>query len=758
MKVSHTLAILVASTSLTTLAMPAVAQTKPATATADDSADIVVTANKREERLQSVPISVTVVDSAQLTRQNINEIGDLVRSSPSLNTAGPLNVLSIRGIGSVSFARSSEGSVGVVVDGVALANTSTNAPQLFDVARVEVLEGPQGTLFGRNSSAGILNVVTNAPDPSKVEVSGHLDVGTRNTLVGRGVVNLPVADNAALRLSGSYNREPDSQFNRFDNSYFRVIGKSGRARFKWDPTADITINLIGEYTKFTRRGGVPYTVYNSTPGSLLSSRLAACGVAVTQQNQQGCIDGGNDTSAESYGFSGQADMKIGGVTLSSISAYRAFIGRSNASDADNVPVNRLNLNASVGDYRNFSQEFRLTSPSGGFLEYVAGLYYFDGALNTTNTQLGSIAADLGTPFPLGQRIATKSSVTSVAAFGQATLHIAPALRIILGARYGNEHVVASTIGTVAPGAFGAFAGIGTKQGDVSDDYFSYRGGIQYDVTHNVMLYATYTKGYKGPSINDQSIGATIPTIVRPEIPHAGEIGVKSTLLNGRLAVDLAGFYTKVDDFQAQFFDPTIAQFIFGNAPSLTTKGVSIAIFGRPTPGLTLNLGAQYADAKYGDGYFVACAQLQTAANGCQTITNAGGATIGKADDAGGNRLVGSPEWKVTGSGEYQARLGGSLAAFVQGDVVYTSRINYNAAYDPLNTNAPAAIFGGRLGIRTSDGRYGVSVFGRNLFDVYRSTIRFATATAAQQLDPQSYSQFTGTDSRRVIGLSLDAKF
>lgn len=760
MKVSRMLAMLVASTALSAVSTSAFAEAAAPVIdqTVVGSTDIIVTANKREERLQSVPISVTVVDGAQLTRQNINEIGDLTRSSPSLNAAGPFNVLSIRGIGSVSFARSSEGSVGVVVDGVALANTSTNAPQLFDVARVEVLEGPQGTLFGRNSSAGILNIVTNAPDPTKFEISGHADVGTRNTYVGRAVVNLPIAENAALRISGSYNREPDSQFNRFDNSYFQVIGKSGRARFKWDPTGDITLNLIADYTKFTRRGGVPYTVYSATPGSLLSSRLAACGVVVEPENQQGCIDGGNDTSAESYGFSGQADMKIGTVTLSSISAYRAFIGRSNASDADNVPVNRLNLNASVGDYRNFSQEFRLTSRTGGFLEYVAGLYYFDGALDTTNTQLGVIAADLGVPFPLGQRIATKSSVTSIAAFGQATLHIAPALRVTLGARYGNEHVTANTVGTIAPGAFGAFAGIGTKQGDVSDTYFSYRGGIQFDVTPNVMLYGTYTKGYKGPSINDQSIGPNIPTIVRPEIPHAAEVGVKSTVLNGRLAVDLAAFYTKVNDFQAQFFDPTIAQFVFGNAPSLTTKGVSIALFGRPTRGLTFNLGAQYADAKYGDGYFVACAQLQTAAQGCQTLTNGAGATIGKADNAGGNRLVGSPEWKVAGSGEYQAQLSGDIAAFVQIDVVYTSRINYNAAYDPLNTNAPAAIFGGRFGVRTADGRYGVSVFGRNLFDVYRSTIRFATATAAQQLDPQSYSQFTGSDSRRVIGLSLDGKF
>src|SRR5882724_2457289 len=160
--------------------------------------EIIVTATKREERLQDVPIAVTVVGGQQLSQQNINQVVDLTRSVPSLNVAGPFGALSIRGIGSVSFSRSAEGSVGVVVDGVALANTSTNPPQLFDVARVEVLEGPQGMLFGRNSSAGVISLVTNAPDSDRFEVAGHADVGTRNNYVGRGIVNIPVADNAAL--------------------------------------------------------------------------------------------------------------------------------------------------------------------------------------------------------------------------------------------------------------------------------------------------------------------------------------------------------------------------------------------------------------------------------------------------------------------------------------------------------------------------------------------------------------------------------
>lgn len=773
MKVSHTLAVLAASTALALVATPAVAQSAPSGDTpltgADESQDIVITANKREERLQDVPISVTVIGGGQLSNQNINEVSDLVRSAPALNSAGPFGALSIRGVGSISFARSAEGSVGIVVDGVALANTSTNPPQLFDVARVEVLEGPQGTLFGRNSSAGVVNITSNAPDFTRFEVIGHADIATRNNYIGRAVVNIPFADKAALRVSGSYSQAPEGQYNRFDNSYLRVKGKSGRARFLWEPNSDLTINLAGDYSKFVPKGGVPWTVYQSTPGSLLSSRLAACGVTVGPENQQGCIDGGNNTATESYGFSGQADIKLGSLTLTSISAYRAFKSTSFASDVDSVPVNRLNVNSSPTDIRNYSQEFRLTSPSTGFISYVAGLYYFDSKLDGTNTQRGNILADLplvgACPFgasagavalcglPVGQIQTTSSTTTSYAAFGNLTLNLTKQLRILLGARYGNEDVRARTTAALVPGAVTGILSVAPITGAISDTYFSYRVGAQFDVTPDVMIYGTYTRGYKGPSVNDQTGSGAVPVLVQPEIPHASEIGIKANLFDGRLTASLAGFYNRVDNFQAQFFDPTVSAFIFGNAPKLTTKGVSFNVVGRPLKGLTLNAGVLYNDATYGAGYRVACAQGQTAAQGCIIVSPSV-----SYDDAGGNPLVGAPKWKLNGFAEYATNLGGSVKGVIQADVVYTSRLYFDAAYSPQNQNAPAAIFGGRIGLRTSDDRFGIAVFARNLFDTYRPSVRFATPTARQQLDVLSFSQISGPESRRTVGLSLDAKF
>ncbi len=714
--------------------------------------DIVVTANRREERLQAVPVTVSIVDGSQLTRQNVNAVEDLSRTTPALSNAGPpgFGALSIRGIGGLSFSRSSEGSVGVVVDGVSLANTSTNPPLLFDVARVEVLEGPQGTLFGRNSSAGVINIVTNAPDPSKVEVIAHTDIGTRNNYVARGAVNLPVAANAALRVTGSYSQDPQVQRNLFDGSYGRREAKAGRARFLWEPSASITVNLAADYTDSDVDGGTPWAVYASSPTSLLTARLNACGVNVGPKNQEGCVNPNNRTSATSYGFSGQVDLDLGGPTLTSITALRRSRTNNN-QDADSTTANRL-YQRTNDRINNVSQELRISSPGTGAVQYVGGLFYFKSNLDNVITQSGQILADLplirACPLPvaalcgltLGQSRPSATSTESYAAFGQATINVGERLRFILGGRLGREDVRSASPGsTTIAGALAAFTPSTAISARATDTYFSYRLGAQYDLTSSIMAFATYTRGYKGPATNDTATSAAVPLLVKPEIPKAGEVGFKATLPGGRAAFNATAFYTKVDNFQAQFFDSSIPAFIFGNAPELTSKGVSAQLFGRPAKGLTTNVGVTYLDAEYGEGYSIA--------NFRNVVTS-----------AEGKQLVGSSRWSVTASGEYSTAVSNRLNAFVQADMVYRSRQFFNATNDAILSERGAAIFGGRLGVRTTDQQFGVSVFTRNLFNTFRASTRFATPIAAQQLDPLSFSQFAGPESRRVIGLSLDARF
>jgi iron complex outermembrane receptor protein len=714
--------------------------------------DIVVTANRRTERLQDVPVTVTLVDGDQLTRQNVNAVENLARTAPALNTAGPagFGALSIRGVGGLTFSRSSEGSVGVVVDGVSLANTSNSPPLLFDVSRVEVLEGPQGTLFGRNSSAGVINIITNAPDPTKYEVIAHADIGTRNNYIARGVVNIPVSANAALRFTGSYSQDPQVQRNLADGSYLRREAKAGRARFLWEPNADLTINLAADYTDTDANGGAPWAVYTSSPTSLLTARLAACGVRVGEDNANGCVNPSGISSGTVYGFSGQVDYDLGGPTFTSITAHRAVRAHS-TSDIDSTNANRLAQE--VRDtVDNFSQELRISSPNGGTIEYVGGLFYFHSKLRNSTSQLGQLLADLplisacplpvaalcGLPVGSFRPIATR--IESYAAFGQMTINASDVLRFIVGGRVGREDVRSfSGASTLTPGAAFEIAPAVALGATAKDTYFSYRVGAQYDVTNNVMVFGTYTRGYKGPAVNDGATQPGTPLIVRPEIPTSGEVGFKATLAGGRAALNATAFYTKISDFQAQFFDSSIPAFIFGNAPRLTTKGISANLFGRPAQGLITNLGVTYTDAKYGAGYFPADA-------------------VNVPIDARGRRLIGAPKWKVTASGEYSKALSSGLEGFVQADMVYLSKTFSNAANDPILSTDGSAIFGGRIGLRTNDARYGVSVFARNLFDKFRPTARFATPTAAQQLDAFSFSQFAGSESFRVVGLTLDARF
>ena len=267
----------------------------------DNGGDIVVTAQRRAERVTEVPISITVANQAQLERQQVNTVSDLSRIAPSLeiqaapgqNTGGGGY---IRGIGTQTFGAGSVASVGIVVDQVSQGNA--NIGDLFDIARVEVLKGPQGTLFGLTTSAGVINITTNAPDPSgfsarvRTELSDS-NVGSKfgNQIV-QGVVNVPVSADAALRVSGVGNFRQGPDKNADTGHYNNLDHYGGRARFLWRPTGDLTVNLIGDFTKstsvnggdfftFIKAGGPNDSVFGQIPdGPGITARLASCGVTV----------------------------------------------------------------------------------------------------------------------------------------------------------------------------------------------------------------------------------------------------------------------------------------------------------------------------------------------------------------------------------------------------------------------------------------------------------------------------------------------
>jgi len=716
---------------------------------------VVVTATKRTQTIQSVPVTVTVVTGAQLQNQGLNDVQNLASAVPALSAQeGSPVTLQIRGIGVQQNARTAESSVGIVVDGVALDNATVGAPQLFDVARMEVLEGPQDTLFGRSTSAGVLNVTTNAPDPNKTELIVHADQGDRDSYTRQAVLNVPTSTYSALRLSVADTREPETVYNAYLRNWDDTENTSFRARYLWQPTDKLTFNLIADYTKLDQTGGGQWPVYQSTPGSPLSQLLGTCSVVPSQNNYKTCDDSPTYQHAKADGVSAQVDYDLGNTTLSSITSLR-HLRSDQGGDADSTPINILNIDQANFDLRNESQEFRATSSDNNFFDYVAGLYYFHSTQTDQTLQEGQPLLPL--PFFLGQSSLTNATQTSYAAYGEGTLKFTPTFRGIIGLRLGSDDVSANTVRALAPGAIAPFTGIASINGDTDHKYDSFRVGLQDDLTSNAMGYVTFTKGYKGPAINDQATTNDVPVIIKPEVPLAWEAGLKTTWLDDRVGINGSIYHTRYENYQDLTFDAASASFVYGNAPSVTIKGVELSAFGRLTPNLTLNLGALYNDGTYGPGYFVACAPNQTAAEGCKSLTSPGGVTT-RTTDAGGNPLVFAPKVKVTLNGTYTHTLTATLDGFASADAVYTSRIYFDSAYDPDDSTGDHTVFGTKFGVRAHDGRWGVYLYVRNITNEHPPQARFVTPSGTILGDTNAYSQVYGVDAFRVVGVSLDARF
>ncbi|MBC7437778.1 MAG: TonB-dependent receptor, partial [Bdellovibrionales bacterium] len=247
--------------------------------------------------------------------------------------------------------------------------------------------------------------------------------------------------------------------------------------------------------------------------------------------------------------------------------------------------------------------------------------------------------------------------------------------------------------------------------------------------------------YKGPAVNQNATNPKTPLVVRPEVPDMLEVGLKNLFLDGKLGVNVSAYAMKVKDFQAQVWDPAAGGFVFSNAPELTSRGATINIYGKPTNALTINGGAAYMISKLGSGFFVPCAT---------------GSAPACTRDAGGDQAGGAPKLRATLAVDYSFPLA-SMRASLGGDVVYTSEKVFDRT-DP-DRNLPATtIFGARFALRSADDKVGLTLYARNLFDKFSPTYRVGNLAAFATADTRSYIQFVGTESRRVVGLSLDAKF
>jgi iron complex outermembrane recepter protein len=722
--------------------------------------EIVVTAQKREEKLQNVPIAITVVNAAQLANQHVYTIADLARTTPALEMVqafgGPGGGGQIRGIGTQSFTRSAEGAVGIVVDGVPQGNV--NITDIFDVQRVEVLRGPQGTLFGLTSSAGVINMVTAAPDPSKFEAKAHADYsdkGTAGSKYGqetlRGVVNIPLTEASALRISASGDRLNGVQRNDFTHEDNVAKDFSVRARYLLKASDSIELNVITDYDRRRQNyNDAQFTYISANPG--LTAALAACGITPSYANQDRCGGRANDYDLKNYGASAQLDVDLAGITLTSISAYRK--NQSGPSDADFQGLNsefaQIFAVGATTAGRQFSQELRVTSPSAQKIEYVAGLFYSDYLASTGYAAGGGfkIGSFFLAPFfiPFAQDgTATETSNKSAAAFGQMTYHLTDELGLIAGARYTHQRITDHASANPYDPASLPVDGI-TSENNVSG-----RLGLQYKFNPDLTGYVTAVRGYKGPQVIPASQGVAAK-VIAAEIPTSYELGLKGSALGGALGIDVNAFYTRVHDYQGQrcFISPVGALTCNGESiPSVTTKGVELDLFGRPVTGLSLNGGIIVDEAKYPDGW-----------SGYDPNNLNGGTT-----NLGGKQLVGVPKTKFTLAGEY-SRPVGNLEAFIGADTVYKSDLRLGPSGDPRFVYPSHWNTGARLGVRSGSGSWSAALFARNLSNEHEPVTIFGgpsfTPPGADPTAPNGYvngiSGWVAPTSLRQVGLSLDAKF
>lgn len=754
-----------------------VAAQEEESAASESSGMIVVTAQRREENLQDVPVSLTAVTAAMLESRNIDDIRQINLAAPSVQIAGgndgDSNVF-IRGVGTLSFAPTIESSVAIAVDDVNLGRANLAFGAFDDVARVEALNGPQGLLFGKNASAGLLNIVTRRPELGVAGGNVDAEVALRDTTPGdgfgtilRGTINLPVGENSALRINTRYSHQ-DSIVRSLtpDLTDENAEDYGVRIKFLTQPTDTFEVYLIGEYSK---RHGMPMASYGPAvaAGGDIAPVLAAEGIVAGPRNFFGSADQPQFSDNELVGLEGSLSLVLPNEwELISVTAYKQLDTVSNL-DSDRTSADQLSINFADTRFSQFSTELRLSIPEGKTIDGQLGVYYYQ----SENTGQRNLAGGLGLPpfvsvgfpfcvnaqppfgappaacpgsnnFALGRDVNTDLDVESLAAFSQFNAHITDNLTLIGGLRVTHDEVSIFNMQNQLR-YFLPLAAPGTFSAETSHTELSWKIGAQYDVTPDVMVYGYYARGYKGPGFNDNFIPG-VQSLVAEETSDAFEVGLRSTWLDGDLVFNLTGFLQKFYDYQAQSFNVANQTFLLQNAAELETKGVEAQLIAQLADGLSLNANATLLDATFGSFPGAECYPGQTACGADNTF------------DASGLSLPGSAKFTSTVQMQYDFPVSDGLDAFVEANWYHRSPINFNLVAAPLTRIGTIDPIGASIGVQNDNLR--VSLFCRNCFnEVYQANIglwvgdssQYGLATAIQNWSIASV---------RNIGLSVSYDF
>ena len=670
--------------------------------------EIIVTAQKRAESLQNVPVSVTAVSAESLEKLGVQSFADLTRVSPSLTIAESTNrnenPVSLRGIGTLSFSIGIEPSVAVVIDDVPVPKAGGFFSNLSDVERIEVLRGPQSTLFGKNASAGVINIVTQDPSTS-FEGSVEAGITSDNEYRLLGSLSGPVGDTAGLRVSAYYSDREGHLKNLTDGrSLDGGTNYGARAKLRVNPDGPLDMTFIAEVNESQEStGALPFR--SITPNAVLFGSIPAstflAGITPSTENNVVRRDGPSVSDSSDWMLSARFDYELGDHTLTSVTGYREW-NYDWQLDADQTGAFTLNQGGPYATEQ-LTQEVRLTSPASNTLEYVVGLYYTD-MDNARSFERGPTVAR-------AKWTATAGS-ESVAVFGQAKWGLGEKFDLITGLRYNHEKYNATFRNQISGTAFAP---------NDSDDVVLGKLSLQYRPTDDVMVFGSFARGYKagGYDISTSFNQVAADNPVGAESSDAFELGLKSTLADGRVQLNVTSFRTDFKDFQAQstVFNTTSGAFDFrlNNVGELRTQGVEIDAVALATEGLKFGFGAAYVDATISTFRNADCFVRQTVAQGCAPIDPANPASR-KVQDLSGKRLNNAPEWKFGLTGEYTVRTEGSFDGFADIAYQWQDAVNFDLLGNPFTEQGAYGVLNLSAGINAKDESYRVTLFVNNLLD------------------------------------------
>ncbi len=718
------------------VAMPAYAQEAAEGASEDNT--IVVTARKREENLIDVPLAISVATAAQLERDQVYNLNDLQRITPALEisqtSGGETNGGGrLRGLGTGVFNPSVSSSVALIVDQAPIGNLSF--PQLFDVGQVEVLRGPQGTLFGQGASAGVLNVSTKAPSTDGPKGSFSVDFADKGTVgseVGELVVNsafnVPLGEQAAIRVASQYKRETGLQRSTTTGDN-KITDYGIRIRALLKPSEAVTVNLSAEYGEnksdgqtffaiaVTPNSTAPFGPPGGTRGGISTGAfLSPTGCAMTvisARAEEYCEALPSDLALVAGSIGAVIDWEVSdSVSISSVTSYRERTFNQFSRDFSRLSTafaarQELTQENSHG----FSQELRANFSSDNFDLIVGGYYndfrfdrvpYADGpfrfGVNAQGGRIGfSVCSASGIGFCPVNTSFTKerTSNRTLAGFADATLKLSDQFGVFGGIRV-SDYKNSTGVGTNTL--------IPTSTTRLSEGNVSGRVGVSFRPSSNTNIFGSFARGYKPSAVGTNPAGALF--VLRPEKTDAIELGAKGRIGGLQVAANL--FHTTLVDFQSQtsVFVGTALVSQPLNIPKLKSKGFELTAMGEILPGFNVNTGYQYNDIKFPAGY----------------LGDDGGAL-------GGTQFLNAPKHKFTISGDYGLPLGDSMELFLNANLIYKTKVLLAARADPRYRYPAHEIINLGFGFRHPDGDWNASLFVRNLTKEREPTAYLASTFA-----------------------------